>query len=53
LEIDPEARVIVSSGYASGSIMANYTSYGFKGKLPKPFMITDLQSEIESVMSLP
>jgi len=37
LKIHPEARVIVSSGYAEDQVMANYTDYGFKGAMPKPY----------------
>ncbi|MCK5037023.1 MAG: response regulator, partial [Candidatus Sabulitectum sp.] len=50
LEIYPEAKVIVSSGYSSGPIMANFSSYGFSGKLAKPFMAADLQDAIVTVM---
>ncbi len=50
LDIAPEARVIVSSGYASGPIMADFAAYGFSGKLAKPFMMKDLEQEIIRVM---
>lgn len=51
LKIYPEAKVIVSSGYSSGPIMANFSSYGFSGKLAKPFMAADLQDTITLVMN--
>lgn len=51
IEIDPEARVIVSSGYANAPVMANYRDYGFSGKLAKPFQMADLREEISRVMS--
>lgn len=47
LERDASARVIVASGYASGSVMAQYRDYGFAGKLAKPFQ----QSELVQVMA--
>ena len=50
LEIYPGAKVIVSSGYASGPIMADYTAYGFAGKLAKPFTVSDLRDEITRVV---
>jgi PAS domain S-box-containing protein len=37
LEIDPEVRAIVFSGYAEGEVMANYRKYGFRGMMAKPF----------------
>jgi len=42
LEIDPAAKVIVSSGYSEDPIMSEYQSYGFKGAVSKPFRIEDL-----------
>ncbi len=42
LKIDPAARVIVSSGYSSHEVMANYSRYGFAGVAVKPFRIDEL-----------
>ena len=39
LKIDPEAMVMVSSGYSKDPIMANYEKYGFRGVLVKPYTI--------------
>jgi CheY-like chemotaxis protein len=36
LLIDPNAKLIVSSGYSDDSVMANQRSYGFRALLPKP-----------------
>lgn len=35
--IEPNVRVIASSGYANDPVMANYRSYGFTAVLPKPY----------------
>ena len=50
LRLDPSIKSIVCSGYSSDPVMANSASYGFVGRLPKPFtsseifrVITDLQ----------
>lgn len=37
LEIDPNAKTIVSSGYSNDPIMSDYASHGFKAVLPKPY----------------
>ena len=50
LEINPEAKVIVSSGYSSGEELANYLEYGFKGLLEKPYTIKNLMSIIKKVL---
>ena len=49
LELDPDARVIVASGYASDPVMANYSDYGFSGKLAKPYALADLKNVIKQV----
>jgi CheY-like chemotaxis protein len=46
LKINPEAKVIVSSGYAEDPIIANYENYGFKGKLTKPFTMNELKEQL-------
>ncbi len=42
LELDPQARAIVFSGYSNDAIMADYGKYGFSAVLPKPFEIDAL-----------
>lgn len=46
LEIDPEARIIASSGYSNDPLMANYLEYGFKGVILKPYTSNDLMRVI-------
>jgi len=50
--IDPESKVIVSSGYSTDPVMANYNSYGFKGRLVKPFKMVDLKKELSRLMEM-
>ncbi len=40
--IDPGVKVIVSSGYSSDPIMANFRSHGFCGCVSKPYRVRDL-----------
>lgn len=51
LKIDPEAVVIVTSGYAELPIMSNYEKYGFKGRLLKPFTITTVEEELKRIFT--
>ena len=41
LAMDPQAKMIVSSGYSIDSIMAHPEEHGFCEVLPKPFIISD------------
>ncbi len=47
LQIDSQAKVIVSSGYADDPVLAHYSDYGFKDFLVKPFTIKKIQDVIE------
>jgi len=48
-ELDPRVKAIVSSGYSTDPIMANYQKYGFKAVLPKPFQPAELSRAMEQV----
>ena len=50
LEMDPQARAIVSSGYSRHQVMANYAQYGFAGVVVKPFRIDDLSQVLNEVL---
>jgi len=50
LEIDPEIRAIVSSGYADDPVMADFQEYGFKGRLAKPFEFGALSNVLHEVI---
>jgi len=47
LELDPDAKVIVSSGYSEQGALANYEQFGFVGILPKPYQIQDLKQVLQ------
>ncbi len=50
LAIDPQARVLVSSGYAHDPVMAHYAEYGFAGAMAKPVTIRQLAQTIKGVL---
>ena len=49
-ELDPRVRAVVSSGYSTDPIMANYQEYGFKAVLLKPFKTAELSRAMEVVL---
>ena len=49
-EIDPDARAIVSSGYATDPVMADYASHGFAGVINKPYQLEDLARVLQQVL---
>lgn len=51
LEIDPDVRAIVSSGYSHGPEMANHKQHGFRGMVSKPYKIEELAREITAVIN--
>ena len=51
LDLDPSAKCIVSSGYASDPIMADAQAYGFKAAIGKPYTRGNLLAVIEQVLA--
>ena len=50
LEIDPDARGIVSSGYYNDPIIAHYREYGFSGVVTKPFKVDEISEILLEIM---
>jgi signal transduction histidine kinase/CheY-like chemotaxis protein len=50
LEIDPDVKAIVTSGYSNNPVMANFRKYGFKGVLAKPYEIDELYETLQEVI---
>lgn len=42
LELDPNVKTIVASGYSNDPVMSEYKKYGFYGFVSKPFTIAEL-----------
>ena len=51
LEVAPDVKGIVSSGYSNDPVMADFRSYGFKGIVPKPYRIEELSQVLHEVMA--
>lgn len=50
LAFDPHVRAIVSSGYATDPVMANYRRYGFRGTVVKPYTLIDFSQALYHVI---
>ena len=49
-ELDPSAKLIASSGYSDGPVMANFREYGFDDVLPKPWAVVQLSEVFRRVL---
>ena len=50
LEIDPQVKAIVSSGYSNDPVMADFRQYGFRGFIKKPYMLKELKKILDQVL---
>ncbi len=46
----PDAVCIVSSGYSNDDVMANFSKYGFRAALAKPFDVEEMRSTLRQVL---
>ena len=53
LRIDPNAKVIASSGYSNDPVMADHRAYGFREVIVKPYRIDDLGEVLHKVINHP
>ncbi|MDR4495144.1 MAG: PAS domain S-box protein [Nitrospirales bacterium] len=49
-QLDPRVTALVSSGYSTDPIMANYASHGFAGVIAKPYSIIDLSQMVYKLL---
>jgi signal transduction histidine kinase/CheY-like chemotaxis protein len=49
LAVDPDARLIVSSGYSNDPVMASFGDYGFCAALTKPYRVPDLAQAMTDI----
>ncbi|MEE9611458.1 MAG: ATP-binding protein [Desulfatiglandales bacterium] len=50
LEIDPQIKAIVTSGYSHDPVMTNFDEYGFSGVISKPYKIENLNRNLHEVI---
>lgn len=51
LKINPEAKIVVCSGYADSEILANHYNYGFCAQISKPFSGSELRKAVEKILT--
>ena len=50
IEIDPDVKAIVTSGYSNDPVMANFKDYGFSGVIPKPYDVEELSKKLNEIL---
>ncbi len=50
LQIDPDCRAIVSSGYSKDPVMSDFRKYGFAGVVAKPYMVSEFTKAVKGVI---
>jgi CheY-like chemotaxis protein len=51
LQIDPQVKAVVSSGYSNDAIMANYRDYGFSAVLCKPYLPREMSTVLHELLA--
>lgn len=52
IEVCPDVKAIVSSGYDNDPVMTDFKKYGFSGSVGKPYNMQELEKAIDKVMKL-
>jgi hypothetical protein len=52
LDLNPEVKAIVSSGYSQDPVMADHTHFGFKGVVVKPYDMYAMSKVLHDVLNL-
>ncbi len=50
LEVDPDVKAIVSSGYSGDPIMSDYQQYGFTAVLTKPYQLDQVGNALNRIV---
>ncbi|MFH1723866.1 MAG: PAS domain S-box protein [Elusimicrobiota bacterium] len=49
-ELHPGVKAIVSSGYATGTVMSDFAAHGFSGMLAKPYRLEEVSELLSQVL---
>ncbi len=49
-EIDPEVKVVVSSGYSSDPVLANFRQHGFQAVMAKPYEVGEVARVLRELL---
>ena len=49
-QMEPQVKLVVSSGYSDNSLIADYQAHGFARALNKPYLLEDLRACINSLL---
>ncbi|MGD9850914.1 MAG: ATP-binding protein [Nitrospirales bacterium] len=49
-QLDPRVAALVSSGYSTDPIMANFAAHGFAGVIAKPYSMIDLSQMVHKIL---
>lgn len=51
LEFDPAARLVVSSGYSTDPVMAEYATFGFRAVMTKPYSMLAISNTLNELLT--
>jgi CheY-like chemotaxis protein len=51
LKVDPHVKAIVSSGYSTDPVIANYRKYGFSAVLGKPYRPQEISKVLQELLT--
>ena len=50
LKLDPDVKAVVSSGYSTDPVIANYRKYGFSAVLSKPYNLQEMSTVLQKLL---
>jgi len=52
LALDPEVRAILSTGYSSDPILADFGAHGFKAAVRKPCRVQEMAEALNTILTV-